>query len=272
MATPPVLERTGIVPIYLQLKEWMRQQIASGAWPAGFKLTAEADLAQKLDLARGTVRKAIEELIAEGLLTRTHGRGTFVTPAPVEQPLAERFVTHSEALIAQGIAYATHVIEQRQLPAPPTVAAQLGVAEGSSLFFLKRTRSVDGVPLLLLHNYVVVAHCPGIAEVDFTRYRLFEVLEGTCGLRLEWGKRTFQAQVADANTAALLDIHPGAALMHIAQTTYLKDDGPVEFSDVWLRGNRFRLAATVQRHGPPGLDILCITPTNTLDHATEVTR
>jgi DNA-binding GntR family transcriptional regulator len=254
-----VLERSGIVPIYLQLVEWMRGQIAGGAWPAGYKLTAEADLAQELELARGTVRKAIEALIAEGLLMRTHGRGTFVTPEPVEQSLAERLVTYSEALIAQGITYETRVLEQRIMPAPSVVAAQLGIAEGSDVFYLERVRSVGGVPLLLLQNYTVAAACLGIAAVDFTTYRLFQVLEDTYGLRLEWGKRTFQAQIADERTAALLDIDPGDALMHMAQTTYVHENGPVEFSDVWQRGNRFRLAAVVQRGVKPGLDILCVT-------------
>ncbi len=258
MDTPPILERSGIVPIYLQLVEWMRTQIASGAWPARYKLTAEADLAQELGLARGTVRKAIAALIAEGLLMRTHGRGTFVTPEPVEQPLAERLVTYSEALIAQGIAHKTSVLDHRIVPAPSFVASQLGISEGSDVFYLARIRSVDGVPLLLLHNFVNAASCPGIESIDFTSCRLFQVLEDTYGLRLEWGKRTFQARIADEYTAGFLDINSGDALMHLSQTTFVNGNRPIEYSDVWLRGNRFRLSATVQRGIEPGLDILRI--------------
>lgn len=243
------------MPIYLQIKEWMRRQIASGAWPASYKLRAEADLAEDFDLARGTVRRAIEELTAEGLLTRTHGRGTFVTPQAVEQPLAERLMTYSEALIAQGIAYRTEVLEQRVIPSPPTVADCLGIDAGEPLFYLRRIRSVDGTPLLLLHNYVVHTCCPGIEAVDFTHYRLFEVLEECYLLRLSWGRRTFQAQVADAGMAALLDIEAGDALMHLAQTTFLHDERAVEYSDVWLRGNRFRLAARVRRGREDQVDI-----------------
>jgi len=264
--TPPVLERSGIVPIYLQLVEWMRGQIVGGHWPAGYKLTAEADLAQDLALARGTVRKAIEALIAEGLLMRTHGRGTYVTPEPVEQSLAERFVTYSEALIAQGIAFDTRVLEQRIVPAPTIVAAQLGIDKGTEVFYLQRIRLVDGVPLLLLHNYVIASTCPGIESVDFTAARLFQVLEENYGLRLEWGKRTFQAEIANDHIAAMLDIHTGDALMHFKQTTYLSGNGPVEFSDVLLRGNRFRLSAAVRRGAKPELDILCITAPDGTSH------
>ena len=69
----PALDRTGPTPIHAQIKHWMEEQIRSGVWPARFKLKAEVDLARDLDVSRGTVRKAISDLIAEGLLTQTHG-------------------------------------------------------------------------------------------------------------------------------------------------------------------------------------------------------
>lgn len=255
----PTIERSGATPIYHQLTEWMRGQIASGAWPPGYKLTAEADLADELGFARGTVRKAIEKLTAEGLLVRSHGRGTFVSPPPVDQPLAERLVTHSEALIAQGIAFTTRVLNARLIAAPPAVAAQLGCAPETPLFFLRRIRTVEGAPVTLLHNYVLATHCPGIEEVDLTRYRLFEVLEERYNLILERGRRIFQAVNADEEMAALLDMDAGAAVMHLAQTTYLPHGQAVEYSDVWLRGSSFRLSATMLRGNRPAMDIVVLT-------------
>ena len=109
MAEYPDLDRTGPAPIYLQIETWIREQIAAGAWPPRFKLKAEVDLATELDVSRGTVRKAISDLMAEGLLTQTHGRGTFVSPHVVEQPLADRLVTFSEDLISKGIPFETRV-------------------------------------------------------------------------------------------------------------------------------------------------------------------
>ena len=256
----PAIERSSAMPIYTQVKEWMRAQIVSGAWESGFKLTAEAELAEELGLARGTLRKAIEELIAEGLLIRTHGRGTFVAPPPVDQPLAERLVTYSEALIAQGIQFTTEVLEARFVPATAALAAHMECAEGEPLFLLRRIRRVEENPVILLHNYVLAQRCPGIESIDFTRYRLFEVLEERYGLRLERGRRFFQALDSDATTAELLELESGTAVMHLAQTTYLSDGLPVEYSDVWLRGASFRLAASLQRGKQLGMDIMVLTP------------
>ncbi len=254
----PTIERSGATPIYLQLIDWMRAQIASGAWPSGYKLTAEADLADELGFARGTVRKAIEALIREGLLVRSHGRGTYVASPPVDQPLAERLVTHSEALLAQGIAFTTQVLAARILPASPGVATNLGCASGEPLFFLRRTRAVEGILITLLHNYVVARLCPGIETIDFSRFRLFEVLEGRFSLTLERGRRIFQAVNADDEMATSLAMLPGAAVMHLAQTTYLPDGAAVEYSDVWLRGSSFRLSATMLRGEPPAMDLMLL--------------
>jgi len=245
------IDRSGAMPIYVQLREWMEQRILSGEWQPGTKLKAEAELAEDLELARGTVRKAIEELCAAGLLTRTHGRGTFVSPRPVEQPLAQSMVTHSEVLLAQGIDFTTQVLDCSVVPASTLVATFLQVATGEPILRLSRVRTTEGDAVILLHNYVVYRLCPGIERIDFTRMRLFQVLEEQYGLQLSSGHRTFQAQIADEAVAAALQMEPGNAVMHMVQTTYLPDNTPVELSNVWLRGNRFRLSADVERGKQP---------------------
>ena len=245
----PEVKRTVPTPIYQQIKTWIRQQIELGAWPEHFKLKSETDLAEAWGVSRGTVRKAITELIKEGLLLRIHGRGTFVASARLEQPLAERLVAISEDLINKGIPFETQVLECSVVEAPPQVAYLLSIAVDSKVLFLKRVRSVANLPLILLHNYVVYQLCPGVEQVDFSRYRLFQTLEQKFGLQLDWGRRYFEAKAATEEVARRLDISVCDPVMSLEQVVYLSDGNPVEFSDVWLRGDRFRLSATVRRHG-----------------------
>jgi GntR family transcriptional regulator len=245
------LDRSGAVPIYVQLREWLEERIVSGEWPPGTKLKAEAELADELELARGTVRKAIEELCAAGMLMRTHGRGTFVSPRPVEQPLAQRLVTHSESLLAQGIRFTTHVHECGVTRATALMASHLRVPPGEPLLRLHRVRSVDGEPIILLHNSVVLRYCLGIESRDFTTLRLFQVLEEQYALRLMNGRRTFQAQVADEAVAAALQCARGDAVMYMEQTTFLPEGSAIEFSNIWLKGSHFRLSADVERGKQP---------------------
>ncbi len=246
----PDLDRFGPTPIYLQIKQWMQNQIGQGRWPEHYKLVNEIVLANDLGVSRGTVRRAISDLIKEAMLVRIHGRGTFVASKNIEQPLAERLVAFSEALIEQGITFETQVLAQELISPIDRVVSLLSITEESKVFFLERVRFVAQTPVVYLHNYVVASHCLGIETVDFTSHRLFQTLEGHYGLVLDWGRRTFEAQAADAKIAALLQISEGAPIMKLEQIVYLEDGSPIEFSDVWLCGNRFRLTSTLKRNGP----------------------
>jgi len=241
------LDREDPTPIYQQIKDWLRQQVKHGAWPEHYKLKAETDLAIELGVSRGTMRKAIIDLIEEGLFTRIHGRGTFVASATLEQPLAERFVTFSEDLMARGIAFETRVIEQSVIRPAESITSLLGLQPGDEVFFLKRVRSIGGEPLVILENYLPYTRCRGIERYDFTRYRLFEVLEEHLRLELDWGRRSFEARVADADIARLLGISESRPVMFAEQIVYLSDESPIELSNLWFKGERFKLSATFKR-------------------------
>ncbi len=241
------LDREVPTPIYQQIKDWLRQQVKHGAWPEHYKLKAETDLAIELGVSRGTMRKAIMELIEEGLFTRIHGRGTFVASSILEQPLAERFVTFSEDLIVRGIGFETQVIEQSIIQPVENVTSLLGLRPGDEVFFLKRLRSIGGEPLVILENYIPYTRCQGIEHYDFTRYRLFEVLEEHLGLELDWGRRSFEARVADSEIASLLNISESRPVMFAEQIVYLSDESPIELSNLWFKGERFKLSATFKR-------------------------
>jgi DNA-binding GntR family transcriptional regulator len=234
--------------LYRQIVEWMEQQLMSGAWPEHYKLKPEIELAAELGVNRGTVRKAIGELIVKGRLVRIHGRGTFVASATLEQPLAERLVAFSEDLIEKKIPFETRVLEQAVTPPSQQVASLLALPSQAKVFVLKRVRIVAQVPLILLHNYVAYDCCPGIESIDFVYHRLFETLEKRFGLDVDWGRRTFQAQSADDTVAAHLNISRCDPVMYLEQLVYLRNGSPVEFSNVWIRGDRFRLSANVKRN------------------------
>ncbi len=234
-------------PIYQQIREWMRQQITSGFWPEHYKLKSELDLAPELGVNRGTLRKALADLIDEGLLVTIHGRGTFVVSKLLEQPLAEGLIAISEDLIRQGIPFETQVLDQRTIPVSQRVAGLLAISPDAKVFLLRRVRTIHGEPFTLIRNYLMHSRFPEILTIDFTRQRLFETLEKQFHLPLSWGQRTFQAQAADEEIARTLGISVCAPVMYIEQVTYLRDGSPIELSDIWLRADRVRLSAIVKR-------------------------
>ncbi len=241
------VQRSAPIPIFQQIQDWMRAQIASGQWPQHYKLPSEYDLAAELAVNRGTVRKAIAQLISEGLLTTIHGRGTFVSSLEIEQRLAERLVAFSEELLGKNIEFETRVLGKVVQQPSQKIASLLSLPADVLELSLTRVRLVHDQPLALLQNHVRCDICPGIEQIDFTKYRLFQSLENDFKLKLGWGRRLFEARTADEKVAAALGISPGDPVMYLEQVVYLQDDTPVEFSEVWFRGDHFRLSAVVTR-------------------------
>jgi DNA-binding GntR family transcriptional regulator len=247
MTMIPKLDRTGPVPIYQQIQQWMREQITSGEWPEHYKLISEVDMAAQLDVNRGTLRNAISGLIKEGLLIRIHGKGTFVASETVAQPLAESLITFTEGFSAQHISFTTAVVEQHTLVPGAAIRSLLSINAQDEVFFLKRVRYVRGEPLILLENYVTHTYCEGIETVDFTKHSLFDTLENQFNVTLDWGRRFFQAQVADNVVADALGIAVCDPVMYVQQIVYQPNGTAIEMSKMWIRGSQFQVSALVKR-------------------------
>jgi len=242
-----LLSRANPRPVYKQLGDWLRAQVLSGRWRQNHKLSSETELADLFGVSRGTVRKAVEELIDEGLLTRIHGKGTFVSDKMLEQPLAQELISFSEDLLLQGIPFTTQVLESGFTAAEGDVAESLSIGYGAPVFFLNRVRIVWESPLVLLQNFVNPALCPGIEKVDFQANRLFEIIEGKFGLRIGWGHRSFEAQIASGDVGRLLNVEEGHPVMYMDQVAYLIDSSPIEVSRIWIRGDHYRITTSVHR-------------------------
>ena len=243
----PRLDRASPVPLYLQIKEWMLEEIRSGRWPQRYKLPAEEDLAAAIGVSRGTLRKALAELVAEGVLEQIHGKGTFVTGSGIDQPLAQRLSAFSELLEERGIPYSTRVLRQELIQPDGRIGSLLRLEPGERVVYLARIRLVESCPVAYMENYVPARLAPGLERVDFRRRGLFRTLEQGYGLALAWGQRTFEALGAEGRVAGYLELPAGAPVFYIQQVVYLDDGRPVEYSDVWLRGDRFRMSAVVRR-------------------------
>jgi GntR family transcriptional regulator len=244
MSTPPTISRDRPRLLSDQVAEVLREQIVGGHLRAGTRLSSEPELATELGVSRGTLRAAVQRLVDEGLLTRLHGRGTFVSSGEEELSLA-RLVTISEVLMELKQPYHVEVVEQDVVPASPGLRRLLRMGRRREVFRLKRRFVVDGEPHVLVENRVALATCPGLLDVDFRTKTLFGSLDDF-GVGISWGRRTFAA-IADATVAAEIAAPPTVPLLHIEQVSYDSSSKPVECSDSWARGDRLRLSTVLRR-------------------------
>jgi GntR family transcriptional regulator len=242
------LDRNAPEPLHDQISAFIRHRIASGRWPAHMRLPSEPDLAQALGVARGTVRRASRSLIDEGLLVQHQGRGTFVGSPLLEQAFAQEIISTAEALDRAGVRYETTVLQQRLETAAQNIAGHLHLMDShEQVVAMRRIRSVDEVPLYVLDNYVVARRCPGLETTDLSSRPLFSVLEEDFGIKIDGVQRTFQAQIATHTIATLLRVAVGSPVLYLEQISYEPNSNPIEYSDVWIRGDKLRLSAWLRR-------------------------
>ena len=243
--TEPALDRTSVLPLYYQLKQWLAQEIDSGALKPGDRVPTEQELCTRMGLSRGTVRAALSELIAEGRLYMVRGRGTYVSHPTPQLWSISSFVSISDALAQQGHTFERRVLDLLIITPPPQVATALRLGSGRQVIYLKRLWLTEGQPLMIAISYLPEKIAAGLMQVDLNNRPLYHTLEVVCGIRIRRVDRTLGVRLADESERALLNLVPPAPVYLLEDRAYeaveLPDEAlPVEYSQTIIRGDKQR--------------------------------
>ena len=246
--TYPKINPQGPVPINQQIANWMRNNIQSGLWKENHQLIAETQLAKNLNVSRGTVRKAIETLIAEKLLIRRHGKGTFVNKRVILQHNPYwRLSGFSRDLISQGIPYSTEVLLKEIIRPDREIAHLLKIEQHHLIYHMQRLRKIKNQPVLLIENHIIYDRCQGVEKIDYNRKQFYTTLENQFQIQFSWARRTYQATTADKSLSNTLDLKTGSSLMYLEELYHDEKDEPVEYTRAWIDGEIFHITTTIRR-------------------------
>lgn len=143
----PPLDRASALPLFAQLKQWLLAEIAGWPDPAR-RFHTEADIAARFAVSRHTVRRAFADLVRAGLLARSRGAGSHVQQPRIAETIDSRMDVRGDWR-ALGVEMEVRVLEFARQPAPPSIAAELGVAVDTPVRTIRRVRLVAGVPVAL---------------------------------------------------------------------------------------------------------------------------
>jgi GntR family transcriptional regulator len=230
--------RASPVPLYIQIEEELRGLIRSGQLGPMAKVLSEAELSSRFRVSRMTARKALDRLVADGVLFRQPGKGTFVAQAKIPHGASQR-LSFSAAMRSLGLPTATRVLESGQVPAPSNIALAIGVPPASTVVFLRRLRSVDAEPAAIHMSYLP-PRFSAILDRDLTG-SLFDLMSALGG-RVEHSRDMLEAVTATSEDAALLGLPQGAPLIFIHGTAFASSGEPLRYSESLYRGDRFRFS------------------------------
>lgn len=226
------------VALHHQIKEDLFLHLRSERFTPGIALPSEAALCDHYGVSRGTLRRAIQDLVSEGYLERYRGRGTFVSRSKLESGVVgayNRFHVVGPALDPGG-----RVLLCRRIPAAKDIAAMLDVRPGTRLWMLERLRFTDGKPVSLQTSFLPFDLCPGLARQDLATRHLIDVLREVYNVHLGSAVEYVEPTVADGYAARLLGVKLRTPLFQIERTTYTVTGVIAEYRRAVLRGDVYR--------------------------------
>ncbi|MFJ6675632.1 GntR family transcriptional regulator [Actinosynnema sp. NPDC091369] len=235
----------GPKPKHAQLRDILRR-MAEQELPPGSPIPSERDLAQQYGVSRITVRAAVGQLVAEGLLTRAKGRGTFTARRRMDVQLYLESFT--DDMRRRGMIPATEVVVCREETPSPEAAAALGLLPPEPACRLVRVRLADGVPLAVERGWYNPRVVPDLDQHDLTA-SLYTLIADTYGVQLDHAAQTVWAEGADPETAKLLGVRTGSSLLVFRRVSSSRGR-PVEDMTSWYRGDLYQVTMQLDRTDP----------------------
>mgnify|MGYP001615492569 CR=1 FL=1 len=193
----------GSIPRYIQLADLFRQRIARGVWPPGHKLPSLEELVKEFDVARVTMRQAVDRLAREGLVSPQQGRGTMVTgkAGPERWLSVQTTLDDLHAVYLDTKPQLTHLGESIAMPV-------LGEKDGKpaqKYRHMRRMHAREGVPYCVISLYLDERIFRRAAE-RFRREIVISVLRKLRGVKVAKARQTLTIGSADVEVASLLKI------------------------------------------------------------------
>lgn len=225
-------------PLYDQLVDLLSDKIQNEMHP-GDALPSERDLAETYGLSRTTVRLAMSELEELGLVTRKHGKGTFVSS--VSRDTTDLMGTYSftDQMRSLGRVPHTEVIDFEVREAPKFVAQNMDLRLGEAVFRMRRLRTADGVPMMLERTYMPVKVFDSLTQRMVESKSLYEIVEQDFRMKIKTAEEAFGARAARPDEARLLKIDEDAPVLHLVRTTYNSKNVVIEYTRSVARADMF---------------------------------
>jgi len=233
-------------PLYARIQEYIAELILSGKLAPDSKIHSERDFSDDLGVSRMTVRRAITELVNEGLLERKHGSGTYVAKPKITYESSE-LTNYMQAIRRRNIACASQLLEFDEVVASRRLAESLQIEIGNPIYRVAMLRFANRVPVILERVFIPCSYSPRLEEWDLEKSSLNDLLTDVYHIDLGQISQTVEAVVAVDTVAQQLRVDEGFPLLMLSRVMFEKGrEKPVMFSQDFLRGDYARIHTDTQ--------------------------
>jgi len=228
------------LPLYQRLRDDMLAKIAAGEWVPGEAIPTEAELTKHYGVAVGTLRKAVDTLVQDGLMKRSQGRGTFILRPNFEGSLFRFFRqvdAHGDRRIPNS-----RILSRQLESSPRDVANALELELSEKVIRLERIRQLDGVTLFHEEIWLPAARFEALLQIDTDDFGnlLYPFYESHCGQLIGSARETLTVETAKPKFADILGIGEDQPVVMIERLALGYDRTPLEYRRSRGAANTFR--------------------------------
>lgn len=213
-------------PLYVQVKDRLKQRLIDGTWLPGQMIPSEMDLAREIGVSQGTVRKALDAITAENLLVRRQGRGTYVAE-PEESRILFRYF-RMQPKTGEPSFPQSHVGSWSKARANRLEIDSLAIPPKSDVWRIGRERHISNKPLLIETLSLPAERFSGFETVEDIPNNVYRLYSERWGITIARAAERLTAIAANDEDARVLGCEAGTPLLRIERIAYDLEETPVE--------------------------------------------
>jgi GntR family transcriptional regulator len=234
------LQHDSVIPLYHQLMERLKDSIVKGHWTPGDKILSENQLMDQFGVSRNTSKKAIDELVQEGILYRIQGKGTFVAKPKLQQSLMG-FYSFSKVLKEKGLNPKDIILKIEEVKLTAKIQEALKLEENETVIEMKRLRCANNEPYILESSFIpkkLIKDTEQLKKVG--EISLYDLFAQQFNIVVTKAKEAFEPVLIRAEESEYLQTEEGRPALLLERTAYEVNGLPVEFCISIVRGDRCR--------------------------------
>jgi len=243
------INRDSFEPAYIQLINILRELISRGIYRSGDRLPSESQLCKEYQVSPMTVRRAINTLIEQGVVSTAQGKGTFVKP--LQLSTVTFGLDQLQALLSGETETQVKILQVRIVKADEAVSSKLSMPVGTRTIHIERLLSRNGEPWIFHREYLIYDPRRPVVETEMEVASLYGLFSRGNHSDFKFGKLSIVASVLSDTDARLLQSAPGKPAFVLEHLFYDFDYTPVSWGWFVCRGDRVSFSSTVGHWGTP---------------------
>ena len=233
-------------PLYSRIQEYIAELILSGKLAPETKIQSEREFSEDLGVSRMTVRRALTELVNEGLLERRHGSGTYVAKPKITYEASE-LVNYVQAMQQRNIAIASQLLEFSEIIASHRLSELLNIEIGDPIYRVSVLRLANRVPIIVERIFFPCARFPELEEWDLEKSSIYDLLTTVYKIKIGRISQTVEAISATDTIAHQLRTGENFPLILLTRILFkANSEEPIVFSQDFLRSDYAKIHADLE--------------------------